>query len=41
MHFGPKNPGIEYTMITERNKIIELKSTRVERDLNLRLNLRI
>ena len=35
MHLGPTNPEFEYTMITESNERIELKSSRVERDLGV------
>ena len=35
MHLGSKNPEFEYTMITENNERIELKSSRVEGDLGV------
>ena len=35
MHLGPKNHGFKYTMVTERNERIELKSSRLEMDLGV------
>ena len=38
MHLGSKNPKLDYTMVTERNERIKLKSSRVERDLVVKMN---
>ena len=38
MHLGPNNPEFEYTMINATNERIELKSSRVERDLGVNMS---
>ena len=35
IHLGLKNTGFEYTMVTERNERIELKSSRLENNFGV------